>query len=209
MHVPLRAHFPAQSVWASVRTDRCVRVRNRGWRSRCAQVGSAPPERRSLRRIRSEPGKAPGCVFGRGGPRRAGFGSACPLSAPTGPPPLTDARETLCENFSRRHCDGRLPPGHAPPRSGHQSTGSPCRTCSIVPAKKSASIFFALGTAKLLALRRALADGASYPSAVKTALEIHQKYDLLWIVRACARSFLTRMLRREFERAQEAQSARA
>ena len=49
--------------------------------------------------------------------------------------------------------------------------------------------------------------GASYPSAVKTALEILQEYDLLWIVRACARSFLT--LRREFERAQEAQSARA
>ena len=28
-------------------------------------------------------------------------------------------------------------------------------------------------SSKLLALRRALADGASYPSAVKTALEIH------------------------------------
>ena len=131
MHVPLRAHFPAQSVWASVRTDRCVRVRNRGWRSRCAQVGSAPPERRSLRRIRSEPGKAPGCVFGRGGPRRAGFGSACPLSAPTDPPPLTDARETLCKSIARRHCDGRLPPGDAPPRSGRPSAGSPAQiSCS-------------------------------------------------------------------------------
>ena len=116
MHVPLRAHFPAQSVWASVRTDRCVRVRNRGWRSRCAQVGSAPPERCFLRRICSEPGKAPGCVFGRGGPQCAGFGSACPLLALTDPPPLTDARETLCKSIARRHCDGRLPPGDAPPR---------------------------------------------------------------------------------------------
>ena len=70
---------------------------------------------------------APGCVFGSSGPRRAGFGSASPLSAPTDPPPLTDARETLCESIARRHCDGRLPPGDAPPRSGRPSAGSPAQ----------------------------------------------------------------------------------
>ena len=63
-----------------------------------------PPDRR-------EPGKAPGCVFGRGGPRRAGFSSACLLSAPMDPPPLTDARETLCKSIA----------AHAPAGAGRSA----------------------------------------------------------------------------------------